>query len=342
MPWSNQAVALIVLTEETAGYSGIFGYSPGPGPGNLIFSVAARAGTDPFGNSYPAGVSSSIGSFAGTTFQGTQFLINPSGAFFYDQALPPSANTLTASIVPGTGTVTDSAGNIALPGVTSYQAPPPGSSLNWTAVQMVNDSITWYSAPNETGGWGSPVAWIGGPDSTDAVGGWTLLDNSTGAVISTETLPGTGQPALAVLGSGSTSVSSPTALISNSPVNLGEIPETWHAITLDSGWSQVAGYSIPQYTWLPFGNPGNGAPAGMLALAGMASAGSLLTSSKALNSANPLPAPYRPNNTRLFRSFSGPGARGAVEINSAGVITMLANSTYPAEYCEIDAVMKIN
>jgi hypothetical protein len=340
MPWSNQAVSLIVLTEQATGYSGIFGYSPSPGPGNLIFSVAARAGTDPYGNSYPAGVSSSIGSFSGTTFEGQQFLINPSGAFFYNQPLPPSANTLTASIVPGVTPVTDSAGNVALPGVTSYQ-PPPQTGVLWTAIQMVDDSVTWYAAADELVGWGSPVAQMIGPNSPNSVSSWTLLDNITGAVVSTKVLPGTSQPALALLGSG-TGVTSPTAIITNDPVALGETPEIWHSIIMDSGWSTVSGYSVPQYTWLPFGNSQNNKPSGMLALAGIASAGSLLTSNKALNSANPLPAPYRPNNTRMFRSYSAVGNRGAVEIDGAGVITMLCNSSNPAEFCEIDTILKIN
>lgn len=56
MPWTNQAVTLIVLEEEATGFSGLFGYSPAPGTGNLIFSIAAAAGTDPYGNTYPAGL----------------------------------------------------------------------------------------------------------------------------------------------------------------------------------------------------------------------------------------------------------------------------------------------
>ena len=60
-PWTNQAINLIVLTEQTTGFSGLFGYSPAVGAGNLIFSVAAAAGVDPYGNSYPQGVSSTVG-----------------------------------------------------------------------------------------------------------------------------------------------------------------------------------------------------------------------------------------------------------------------------------------
>jgi hypothetical protein len=54
--WSNTATNLIILIEQISGYSGIFGYSPAPGPGDLVLSVTAAAGTDPYGNAYEAGV----------------------------------------------------------------------------------------------------------------------------------------------------------------------------------------------------------------------------------------------------------------------------------------------
>lgn len=50
--WTNQAVSLIVLIEEVSGFSGLFGYSPTVGAGNLVFSLAAAPGTDPYGNHY--------------------------------------------------------------------------------------------------------------------------------------------------------------------------------------------------------------------------------------------------------------------------------------------------
>lgn len=54
--WSNSAVNLIELIEQVSGYSGIFGYSPAPGAGNLVFSLTAASGTDPYGNAYPQGL----------------------------------------------------------------------------------------------------------------------------------------------------------------------------------------------------------------------------------------------------------------------------------------------
>lgn len=58
--WSNTTTSLIVLIEESGTYSGIFGYSPVPGPGNLVFSVAASPGEDPYGNTYLMGISSYV------------------------------------------------------------------------------------------------------------------------------------------------------------------------------------------------------------------------------------------------------------------------------------------
>jgi hypothetical protein len=52
--WSNQLLNLLIIAASSAGFSGFFIYSPAPGPGNLVASFAASAGTDPYGNMYPA------------------------------------------------------------------------------------------------------------------------------------------------------------------------------------------------------------------------------------------------------------------------------------------------
>jgi len=117
-PWTNQTVSLIVLTEQTTGFSGLFGYSPTVGHGNLIFSLAAAAGTDPYGNAYPQGLSLTAGSISGltitgSTFSGTDFIINSAGAFFYSAA--PAAGNLILSITASTTGGTDSFGNHYVP-----------------------------------------------------------------------------------------------------------------------------------------------------------------------------------------------------------------------------------
>lgn len=54
-PWSDDGTSLIVLTFSSGGFTGIFAYSPAPGPGNLVLSQSVRSGVDPYGNAYLAG-----------------------------------------------------------------------------------------------------------------------------------------------------------------------------------------------------------------------------------------------------------------------------------------------
>jgi hypothetical protein len=55
--WSNQITTLIII-EAGTGFTGIFLYDPAPGTGNLVESIAASAGIDPYGNTYAAGFAS--------------------------------------------------------------------------------------------------------------------------------------------------------------------------------------------------------------------------------------------------------------------------------------------
>jgi hypothetical protein len=52
--WSNQLLNLLIIAASSSGFSGFFVYSPVPGHGNLVASFAAAAGTDLYGNAYPA------------------------------------------------------------------------------------------------------------------------------------------------------------------------------------------------------------------------------------------------------------------------------------------------
>lgn len=55
MPW-NTIIPNLIIFESTPGqFSGIFGYSPAPAFGNLIFSLSVSGGTDPFGNTFIGG-----------------------------------------------------------------------------------------------------------------------------------------------------------------------------------------------------------------------------------------------------------------------------------------------
>ena len=88
----------------------IFEYTAGPSLGNLASSWAQSAGTDPYGNVYPAGFSAGSGS----VFAGTDFVINSDGAFFYDGA--PALGNLMLAITNPMASGTDTYGNIYAPG----------------------------------------------------------------------------------------------------------------------------------------------------------------------------------------------------------------------------------
>ena len=73
--WTNQAFQLLIVNAADGSFSGAFVYSPGPGNGNLIASIAATAGTDPYGNAYVDGVASYAGNSGARLFNGSvQFL----------------------------------------------------------------------------------------------------------------------------------------------------------------------------------------------------------------------------------------------------------------------------
>lgn len=73
MGWNSQNITSLLIIQAGAQFSGLFAYSPSPGTGNLIASVAAVAGTDPYGNTYQPGVTSYV--------PGTMQFVQLSGGF---------------------------------------------------------------------------------------------------------------------------------------------------------------------------------------------------------------------------------------------------------------------
>src|SRR5258708_4284105 len=82
----------------------IFVYTSGGPTGSLIGSWAGVAGTDPYGNAYPAGINVVAGSITGTVFMGTNFIINSQGLFFYSGT--PALGNLIAALAPASGSDT--------------------------------------------------------------------------------------------------------------------------------------------------------------------------------------------------------------------------------------------
>lgn len=101
MPWNNSIFPLLIVTSG-GGFTGLFIYSPAPGTGNLIASITAASGTDPYGNAYQAGV---------TTYAGTLFAQLLAGELGFKQSgdIAPSiilGGGGALSLQSGQGTVT--------------------------------------------------------------------------------------------------------------------------------------------------------------------------------------------------------------------------------------------
>jgi hypothetical protein len=107
---------------------------------------------------------------------------------------------------------------------------------------------------------------------------------------------------------------------------IGGTAETQHNVALDAGWSTTGGFSALQYRLLPDNT---------VQVTGSVSHASI-TATLAINSGTPLPAAYRPANTKLLASGNSPLGRLAVEITSAGVINALANGSAAGTIAEVD------
>lgn len=208
--WSNQLISLIVLSASQHGFSGFFVYSPAPGPGNLIGSWAAAAGTDQFGNAYPAGLSVELGSFTG------------SNLFLYNGT--PAAGNLLASVAAASGT--DAFGNHWLQGIASYSS--------GFANSLIGGALIWYSG-TLAGGW----TFLG---QLEASGSALIVDFSDFQVTGTMEVTGntvlTGT--LSVNGSGSTAVPVPNATSNNGLAN-GTITGTSGAASAGTAHTHGAG-----------------------------------------------------------------------------------------------------
>lgn len=113
MGWQNNIFPLLIVN-ASGGFTGLFVYSPRPGPGNLIAAIAGAAGTDPYGNAYsPVFEAGAIG----TNFlQIDQFgdlllssagnvnlVLNPTKKAFFVYAPAAGAGNLTTSIAAAAG-----------------------------------------------------------------------------------------------------------------------------------------------------------------------------------------------------------------------------------------------
>jgi hypothetical protein len=172
-PWSNQVVNLIILTEATTGFSGIFGYSPNPGLGNLIFSIAAKAGIDPYGNPYPAGLDAAGGI----------------GVQTYTQATAPSGTIVTGSIWIDTAmgnSIYIWNGTSWVPYTLGTQAITPGSitatllSAGIIVAGIVNGTTIMGGTLIADGANGGIFVYSGTPANGNLIGSWAGMAGTDG------------------------------------------------------------------------------------------------------------------------------------------------------------------
>lgn len=201
--WSNVSADLIVLQEDQSGYSGLFGYSPSPAAGSLVFSVAAVAGTDPYGNPYLAGSCSYVYDQAytqinaGIVYVGPMTNATPDTA--YAAAMGQSASgglSLAGSIKKGLQISLNraamlllqaGAANATVPtGIEPYVgfADPSGSSV---VSGRISGALEKTSVSGTVLGWQTPAlgsGWVTGPQGGSYRGLQYRLDCEDNLIVS--------------------------------------------------------------------------------------------------------------------------------------------------------------
>ena len=108
MGWSNVASAVltantVIVTADAAG-TGVFVYSGTPATGNLVASITATSGTDPFGNGFTAGFSSyAAGGLLANVNNAKVILSEPGGRAITLNANPNAGTAVNLHPRNGTG-----------------------------------------------------------------------------------------------------------------------------------------------------------------------------------------------------------------------------------------------
>lgn len=200
--------------------------------GAIQASIAGKAGTDSFGNAFPQGVKIFNG-----VFEGTDYEINSSGAFFYSAA--PALGNLILSIAKAGGT--DASGNAYLAGLANY------TNIGGTFYAVVTNAgeVAYYTAASEAGPWTLHVVEHFNPASGFlglGPAGAPLLEVGDNVIATTVRTNGVNLQ----IGLGGVIVAEP-------PGSPGTA-ESWHPMTLAAGWSNVAGSPPAAYRLNAFGN----------------------------------------------------------------------------------------
>lgn len=177
--WSNVGSFVTLIIETGTAGSGIFVYDPAPGTGNLVASIAAADGTDPYGNQYAAGFVSydqSASTFA--QLLAGEILFGP---------LTSGSGTLPSTIRAGALTTDTVASGVLTAGETLIKS-------RTTNDRAVANFLKLISGSPGFGGVGNPHVIIGGPDPEFADGYVTgsMIKSSDGLTPDKWQIPGVG------------------------------------------------------------------------------------------------------------------------------------------------------
>lgn len=259
----------------------------------------------------------SAGTFQGSVFEGTNWLENSNGQFMYSGA--PTLGDLLISIA--SASTTDPFSNAVTAGVWVY--------FSGSKIGLFNQGTS------------PAVLCVPNSASTTVDAGMFAFLTATGLVTEQQwnTLTsgkeaGNADAALQLV-SASADNTLPAQMIfefggtvwATLQAATGLIVDTWHNITLDSGWTSVV---TPQYRLLPDGN---------VQVRGQATHAGV-TAATNINNSNPIAAKYRPAATRIYRPQTQGDASGTVAMGTGGVFQMRA-SGFSATQAIMDGVYSI-
>jgi hypothetical protein len=239
--------------------------------------------------------------FIGSVFEGTDFVINTDGAFFYSGT--PASGNLIASIT--NAQVTDTFGNVAPAGVSAMNG---GITVSLSSGALLLTPITTGYAPGSvTSFTGTLILSSPTETNTDLIGQMLVVSGSAYAAASAPMVVGPAEIKVTV------------------PV----VADTWHGIVLDSGWTP--GPQAPQVRVLPDGN---------VQVRGQATHSSV-TAVTYLNQSNPVSSKYQPALTRYYRAGDPTDTAGPVQVNADGTFQVRASSSFPATQVLLDGIYSL-
>jgi hypothetical protein len=146
MGWQENVFPLLIVT-ASGGFTGLYEYAPTPGLGNLILSVAAAPGTDPYGNAFPAGlavydnqgdvINLQNGEILMSSLLGLIRQISPTADLMYT----PSAAAGNLSVAIASQAGVDAYGNTFLQGLTATAGQLSGQVIDASVFEGTNFRI---------------------------------------------------------------------------------------------------------------------------------------------------------------------------------------------------------